>query len=231
VGQPIHHGRDAVVFRVNGLLDRPLAIKHFREPGASGFLKRLLRGSRARRAWRALYQLEMAEIPTPSPWLFLESSWAAPGRDSFLVTDFLDGARALNHGARQSLPRPAVLRTLAGQIARAHDDCLRNRDLKAENLLVDPGGRHLWWIDPDGVRRTGRIGLDVAARDLMRLNASFDANCGLPPTTRWRFLKAYCASRHTPVPPLRELGRAICLLSAEKWKGWSRAARGDEVEE
>src|SRR5262245_16396988 len=51
---------------------RHYVVKEFLDPGPVGLLKRLWRGSRARRAWHALHRLQRRALPVPRPLLYLE---------------------------------------------------------------------------------------------------------------------------------------------------------------
>jgi len=215
-GRLVHAGGDAELWRVElDGLPFPLAVKLFRDRGP---LKRWLRGSRARRAWRNLFRLGMAGVATPRTVLFLESSPLSAAPRSILVTEFVDGASMLHDRIARSGVAPLwpQLDDLAGTLARMHDEGLCHRDLKAENLLVPPSGP-IVLVEADGVRRRRRVDLERAARDLMRLNASFRDAARVTWRDRLRFLAGYVRARRFDRPGRRELARAIMVRTAIKW--------------
>lgn len=221
---PLHATATSALFRLERA-GRALALKWFDDRGP---LRRLLRGSRAARAWRNAFRFEMAALPTPRAWLFAQNATGARRPASVLVTDFIDDAPRLAdalagrlaggaaEGAATRRPRLAPpLVALAAALARLHDEGLSHRDLKAENVLL-PASGGVAFIDLDGVRRRPATPERVA-RDLMRLNASFRD----PRTVTWRlrlaFLAEYRQARRLRRPPWRALRDAVATFTADKW--------------
>ncbi|MBL8841920.1 MAG: hypothetical protein JNL90_10380 [Planctomycetes bacterium] len=221
---PIHATATSALFRLERA-GRALALKWFDDRGP---LRRLLRGSRAARAWRNAFRFEMAQLPTPRAWLFAQDATGARRPSSVLVTDFVDDAPRLadaltgplaGGAAERGANRPPRLApplvALAAALARLHDEGLSHRDLKAENVLL-PAAGGVAFIDLDGVRRRPAT-LDRVARDLMRLNASFRD----PRTVTWRlrlaFLAEYRQARRLQRPPWRALRDAVARRTADKW--------------
>jgi tRNA A-37 threonylcarbamoyl transferase component Bud32 len=214
-GRLVHEGGAAQLWRVDlpGLA-APLAFKLFDDRGP---LKRLLRGSRARRAWRNLFRLEMAGVPTARALLFLEGPALSLAPRSLLVARFVDDAAPPAPG----LPAARELE-LARLLARLHDEGLSHRDLKAENFLVPRDAGPIRLVDGDGVRRRRRVDPEVAARDLMRLNASFPDLAAPSTRRRLAFLAAYRRARRLEPPGLDLLARAIARRTAAKWRATQR---------
>jgi tRNA A-37 threonylcarbamoyl transferase component Bud32 len=222
-GLVLHHGRESTVFAVPGELAgsaAPLVVKTYLDSGIGGAVKRLLRGSRARRAWLAYFRLQLAEVRTPKTHAFFQESWWTRGRRSFLLLEDLRDRQPL-HVALTEAPaqRGELLLDLARQLARAHNVGLRNRDLKTDNLLISPHERDAAWIDPDGVRRLSRIDERTLCRDLMRLNASFRSRRELSLSWRLRFLRDYARRRLDGLDRGR-VAREVCRLSQQKWQKW-----------
>ena len=216
-GRLVHAGGGAELWRLESAsLPFPLAIKLLDDRGA---WKRALRGSRARRAWRNLFRLEMAELDPPRAVAWLASPGRAGAPRSVLVTEFLDGLPMLHdHVAAAGVAAAwPLLEELARALARMHDEGLSHRDLKAENLLVDAAAGRCRFVDADGVRRLRRVGPDRVARDLARLNASFRDLRTVTWRHRRRFLAAYRGARRHDRPATRELLRAIARLTTRKW--------------
>jgi len=143
-----------------------------------------------------------------------------------VVTESLAGHarldRFLARADRSSLLE--VLHRLAAAIARMHRLFLRNRDLKAQNIFISLD-REPVFIDPDGVESMKDPYLDVMARDLMRLNASFTRSRPVSMADRLRFLKAYMACVPLPRTALRELWREIVLGTWDKWERWKKTIK------
>lgn len=218
-GLRIHHSSRSEVLRIGCAPE--MAVKVYQETGFTNRCKRLLRGSRARRAWRNAFRLHQADIAQPAMLFYLESPPLARRAFSLIATEFLPDSAHLGAFAASGDPvdLEVVLDTLAVQVARLHRHFLRHRDLKAENLLVRD--RQVFWLDPDGVRRRGLRRILVGA-DLMRLNASFPELSRVPLRLRLQFVRRYQRSltRHFP-----GLAREVCARTRKKWR---RAAAGAE---
>jgi serine/threonine protein kinase len=151
--------------------------------------------------------------------LHLEGSRASLAPESWLVAEFLDDHESIAaHVARVGASgAAATLQRLARDLAFLHDEGLSHRDLKAENLLVPRAGGRALLIEADGVRRFEVAPLERAARDLMRLNASFPERGTVTWRDRARFLIAWRRARRIDRPPLREVWSAVATLTAIKW--------------
>ncbi len=160
--------------------------------------------SHAKALWLAHYRLLQRQIPAPRALLLLTRR-----RRGLVVVQDLgelpDLGRALAQAGEESR-RQALLEAAARLAAALHAGGLRNRDLKAANLLVQetPRGPLVLPVDLDGLDRPRRLGRRHVARDLARLSASL-----LSREIPWRpFLEAY--RRALPegnpyLPPLEAL--------------------------
>ncbi len=219
--QPIHVAHDNELWRLE-IAGRAWAVKWFDDRGA---LRRALRGSRARRAWRNAFRLQMADVATPAVHLLLEETSLARRPQSVLVTEFRDGATMLHHHVEQAgfgAAAPALAAT-ARLVARLHDEGLSQRDLKAENVLVAADGA-VALVDLDGIARR-RLDLARIARDLARLNASFRDRGPAMTRVRCDFLATYRAARCRMRPPRDALAQAIVHLTERKWQEATTAPR------
>ncbi|MFO0982543.1 MAG: lipopolysaccharide kinase InaA family protein [Planctomycetota bacterium] len=219
----------ARVVRVT-IADRSDVVKIFRDHGMVAMLKRLARGSRARRAWLNQHRFALRGLRTARGLLVLDGAlWH--GR-SMMVMEHVVG-ESLREFVARTRPRDPTRRQLWRELARQlrwmHDSLLRNRDLKAENVLVAHG--EPVFLDLDGVRPVRGPSAGVIARDLMRLNASFPAVPGPAPAAsqvslaeRLRFLRWYCRCGLRRLPH-RALRDAIRTLTLHKWSRPSRRAR------
>jgi hypothetical protein len=119
-----------------------LAIKQYH---AQGILRRLGDGKRAQRELRALSRARELGLPVPQPIEVRQ-------RDGVweLVTEFIEGAQALDSCLRQPelspIPMGELARGLAGLLSRIVHAGMRHADLHPGNVLVDPSGK-LWLLD------------------------------------------------------------------------------------
>jgi len=218
--RPIHVTRDSELWRLE-VAGRAWAVKWFDDRGT---LRRALRGSRARRAWRNAFRLRMADVATPAAQLLLEERSLARRPQSVLVTEFLDGATMLHHHVgRAGQAAASALAAAARLVARLHDEGLSQRDLKAENVLVAADGS-VALVDLDGIARRV-LDLPRVARDLARLNASFRDRGEAMTRVRCDFLATYRAARRLHRPPRDALATAIVHLTERKWQQATTAPR------
>ncbi len=187
--------------------------------GASKRRKWLLncfRGDRPERAVRRAMALQKRGIPSAPVVAIAHGPGFRPRR--ILVLRWLGSAEPLHHVVRQRPPSEsrALVRRAAHTLRRMHDRGCRHRDLKWDNVLIDPDGR-LVLLDVDGVyeSRFGPARERGRARDLARLEASVSGFCIAPRGLRLRFLQAYVelSDFHRPDGDFR---RRI-LKIAERW--------------
>jgi len=221
-GLLMHRTRETAVYLLKNDGESYI-VKVYKKTGFSGGAKRLLQGSKGRRAWFNYHRLFFRGIRVPKPVLFLEEPPHAPTGRSFVVTEFQPDARTLDRFiAKADDPaRAAVGKRLAEAVARMHTLFLRNRDMKAQNILVSRSGE-IAFIDPDGITPMREPSLYFMARDLMRINASFEKGSGVSLADRVRFLKAYATQMRLGQGMFRELWREILHLTWTKWDRWSR---------
>jgi tRNA A-37 threonylcarbamoyl transferase component Bud32 len=202
-------------------------VKVFRRRGAVAVLKDLLRGPKARTAWVNSHRLLARKLRTARPVLFVaEPRRVAQGR-SLLVCEEESGLPTLDRFVADALRSAeqgetrfrAMLHRLARSLARMHTFFLANRDLKAQNILVDPEGNPVF-LDLQGLSPTPSVGEQTMARDLMRLNASFRAGGPVSLTDRLRFLKIYARARGLDRQAEKRLCLEILRRTQAKWKRW-----------
>ncbi|MHC4943257.1 MAG: lipopolysaccharide kinase InaA family protein [Planctomycetota bacterium] len=221
-GQQLHKSPQS---RVYGLStgDKSLVIKCYEKPGFGSGLKRSLRGSRGRKAWINYHRLLFRGLKVPKPLFYLEEPPLAPAGRSYVATEAAFDCERLDLFVQKAKPEALrrVAGSLAARIARMHKLFLRNRDLKAQNILLTSEGEPLF-IDPDGIDSIKEPALHVIARDLMRLNASFIASNPITLTLRFRFLKTYAAHMGLTSAAIREVWREVLHLTLDKWNTWQR---------
>ncbi len=189
---------------------------HYLRKGRRGFVARgggwILKErdrAHARALWLAHYRLRQRGIPAPEALLLVldKKRGLLVGRDLGPLPDL---ARALEEASDPKRRKDLVEK--AGILAAAlHGRGLRNRDLKAANLLVreTKDGPQLLPVDLDGVSRPRRIRPAHMAADLARLAASLSAR-DIP----WRpLLKIYSRALELEgfdsLPPVDSLEKRI----------------------
>lgn len=161
------------------------------------WIKDLFRPSRARDAYLKAYQLELCGISTPKAVACAD--WRNFGflQHSYLLTQEIAGASALDQFARANpkLPLAArrdLLRRLARLVAALHDAGFSHRDMKAQNILVGPAPEHkLYLIDLDGLNDLGELSARRVSKDLARLDRAAGELLGAGPRERLRFFAEY----------------------------------------
>lgn len=160
--------------------------------------------SPAWQAWRRGHSLLLRGIATARPLLIVERRrWGLRG-ESYLTTEWIEGAVNLHVYAWRLAERPlAERRRRSRQVAEAigrllgrlHGWQLSHRDLKACNLLVRerPEGVDCYVIDADSVRVARRVPDWFKALNLARLATSQIAHPWVSRGDRLRFLRAYLA--------------------------------------
>lgn len=198
-----------VTVRVNGCQEHWVLKRVVRKNWWLG----LWRDSVARRAWTAGHSLVRSRVPTPRPWVLIESRHPQFGREGYLFLPWIAGGLTLDrHLAEQIAPlAPAFRRRaireltehLAALVRRLHESHFDHRDLKAINLVVTrdaarkdqaagPNGPlEVFLLDLDCVKRRRNLTTRRRAQNLARLHVSFHAHPLITRTDKLRFLRRY----------------------------------------
>jgi tRNA A-37 threonylcarbamoyl transferase component Bud32 len=171
----------------------------------------------ARQLWCAAYWLYFAKVDAPGPLGLCLGRGASYVASRRLPLPTL--AEALAGGHVPAAQRAAVARNLGQQVGRLHGHGLRNRDLKFDNLLLDPAACRVWMVDLDGVRRNAHRDWRGAGADLGRLLAAFQAaNAPGGAAVLRTFLRAWWRTQRQLLvqPPVRRIV-ARALVRAGEW--------------
>jgi tRNA A-37 threonylcarbamoyl transferase component Bud32 len=184
--RPLKRGRSATVGAADGLV---LKRYNFKKP--LNLVKDLFRPSRAYRAFRQAYHLELVGIPTACPVAAATRRRFGLAVGSYFLMQEIPGAISLQDHALD----PAVVVSQAAELlARLHSEGFYHRDLKATNLVYDQEGR-LYLIDLEGLFFAGDVPHQRALEDMTRLWRSVESD-GTWATHHVRaFLKRYCRHR------------------------------------
>jgi tRNA A-37 threonylcarbamoyl transferase component Bud32 len=204
---------------LDGLPTR-VAYKRSRPSGWWKAWTAIVRGSRAARAWRVAQGLLERDIATAEPVLLCEPRSLLRRGCGYLATRWIAGSTNLHLylwdlAGRDPAERRGRVRQLAASLGRLlgrmHARGVRNRDLKALNLVVVEQTESLttYLVDVDGVRFCRHVSDRARALDLARLAASLDMHPWITRADRLRFLRSYLAS---------------APLDARDWKPFVRLA-------
>ena len=169
-----------------------LVMKRFNFRKLFNLGKDLLRRSRAYRAFRKSYHLELAGIPTARVVAVAERRIAGFLARSYQLMEEIPGATTLQKFLRAGgrLDR-RLIREAAALVAHLHDEGFTHGDLNERNLVLDTKGR-LFLIDLDALEfgKHARAALDLGrlARDILK-------HASVTRAQRELFLRHYCRTR------------------------------------
>lgn len=162
------------------------------------------RPSPAWQAWQRGHSLLLRGIATARPLAIVERRWCGLRGESYLATEWIEGAVNLHVYAWRLANRPfaerrrrsrQVAEALGRLLGRLHGWQLSHRDLKACNLLVRErsDGVDCHVIDADSVCVARKVPDWFKALNLARLATSQMAHPWVSHGDRLRFLRAYLA--------------------------------------
>ena len=169
-----------------------LVLKRFNFRKLLNLGKDLLRRSRAYRAFRKSYHLELAGVPTACVVAAAERRVAGFLACSYQLMQEIPGATTLQKFLRAGgNPGRGLVREAARLVARLHDEGFTHGDLNDRNLVLDAQGR-LFLIDLDALEYATR---PRAALDLRRLARGMSGHAAVTRAHREAFLRHYCRAR------------------------------------
>jgi tRNA A-37 threonylcarbamoyl transferase component Bud32 len=187
---PLKTGQSSTVGKADGLV-----LKRFNLRKAGNVFKDLFRASKARRAFRKAYHLELAGIPTARSIATADRRFGGLLARSYLLMEEIPGAVDLTRYFRAGgLPELQLIRAAAQLIARLHEEGFSHRDLKESNLVLGGNGQ-LYLIDLDGMTFLKNVSNERAAADLERLARGVAKFPIITKCERFIFLRSYCRRR------------------------------------
>ncbi len=171
-----------------------LVLKRFNFRKLLNLVKDLLRPSRAFRAFRKSYHLELAGVPTARVVAAAERRVLGVLLRSYLLMEEIPGGTTLQKLLRSGTPPPSLVREVARLVARLHQEGFTHGDLNERNLVIDAQG-HLLLIDLDALEYTGTVPAARAGEDLSRLARDMSGHAKVTRAMRGCFLRAYCRAR------------------------------------
>lgn len=161
--------------------------------------KETFRPSRALRAFRRAFTLQAGGLQTAEPVAAGEDRWCGWLRAAYLITEEVQGARALRElWTDRRPPRHArcLARKLGVTLARLHNLNFRHRDPSLSNFLVQHAGTgadQIVLIDWESIRPVPVLSRGMALRDLRQLLWRIPVS----PRERLWFMASYSRCRGT----------------------------------
>jgi len=188
--QILKPGRTSTVGKADGLV-----LKRFNFRKLLNLVKDLGRHSRARRAYRHAYHLELLGLPTARAIATADRRVGGSLLRSYFLMEEIAGAVDLGvYLATGREPERAVIEQAARLVGRLHEEGFSHRDLKETNLVLGADGT-LYLLDLDGLAFLKRVVERRAALDLLRLARGVRAYPGVTRRHRVEFLLKYCRVR------------------------------------
>jgi len=174
-------------FVKTGMLDgKIIFLKRYNFKGIRDTIKNFFRKSRARRSYEAAVSVYKSGINTPRVLFACEKRPCGILIESYIATEKIDAVDLVSYVQTRGCS-DALLRSLARFVRQLHEMGIVHVDFKGENILVGKNAFHL--IDLDRLKRTYRLDLEIIAKNLSYLNASFARD--IPCETRMTFLDEY----------------------------------------
>ncbi len=178
----------------------------YKRIGVTSFTKWLtsfFRQSRAEQSWRLGHALLVRGIATARPLAMVIPKWQFKPRVSFLVTEWIEGAKDFHQFAWSLAKLPEgecfriscrVAENLGELVGRMHEAHVTHRDLKGCNILItrELDDVSCYLIDMHGVEIRRFLSKRYQVRNLARLALSAETHPWVTRTMRLRFLRAYC---------------------------------------
>ena len=193
-------GKDRVILKNGrtvkaGLVTLPsgekLFLKRYNRKGFFHTLKNVFKISRARDVWRKSYAAELRGLNVPRPVAYMESRSLGVLKRSYVVSEFVDGARLseITEAGRSG----EFFRYLGRAIGEMHRLGFFHGDLKWSNILVKEGIRPVFYFtDIDGSRVEKRLALSSVEHDIERFSREMK-KYGIPEASKRAFFEGYGA--------------------------------------
>ncbi len=186
-------GRSSTVGLADGVV-----LKRYNLRKAGNLIKDLFRQSKARRAYRKAYHLELAGVPTARIVATADRRVLGWLWRSYVLMQAIPGAIDLGtHLAGGEAPAPELLQQAGQLVGRLHREGLTHRDLKETNLVLDADGK-LHLLDLDGLEFVNVVSPARTRSDLARLARGVSRFRGVRPEHMKIFLRHYARARSGP---------------------------------
>jgi GT2 family glycosyltransferase/tRNA A-37 threonylcarbamoyl transferase component Bud32 len=155
----------------SGLLDgKPIFLKRYNFKGVKDTLKNLFRKGRAQHSFEAALMLEKSGIDTPHVLFACEKRFCGLLMESYIATAEVNAEDLVSYVHKNGSDQELIKR-LGRFVRRLHEMGILHVDFKGENVMIGHDGFLL--IDLDRLIRTVYLSLNMAAKNISYLNASF----------------------------------------------------------
>ena len=235
----VKSGPHRIVYRVQ-LPEFAVYIKHYLVPDRRAKYRQWFRRGKGRNEGKRSESLASIGVPTISPIALGERRKRGFLFDNYLITREISDSTPLDAFVErelEQLPEPRrsiVRRRLATEVgaltAKLHNAGLLHIDFHPGNVLVRfdaDDAPVLTMVDLDALRSVKKLDWAKARQNLALLDHYFWLRSSK--ADRYRFLKAYRASRTEPHPPIRGFAKAVEESTrrwAERlWRRWGKRCR------
>lgn len=205
-GQILKQSKNSVITFHEKTIGLPVdaCVKQYQYRGIRYVLKSLFAKTRARKSWIAGNAFLVRGISTPLPLVLQEQKFGPFVIESFLITEWLAGARELNdyvtlldRKSASAEVKDAFIKALAGIVRNLHEKGVYHADLKSTNILVQELPDETWrfsFIDLDRVAFRDSLSFQERANNLAQINASISRRAGAK--ERLKFFFFYAKGTH-----------------------------------
>jgi tRNA A-37 threonylcarbamoyl transferase component Bud32 len=202
---------------------RDVVIKRYNYRGFLRALADVVRGSRARRAWRNGLLLKHIGVASPEPLKFIEIKKFGFVRESFLITPCIEGANFHHYIRNENLPLEQKRRVVE-QIKNMLDTLALHKishgDTKASNFLVAGEGPVITDLDSMKIHWTASMARRGAENDLTKFITRINTD---DISADIRQLCTAVFGYNGPVP--YQLANDYVETAAERNNGWNMLIR------
>jgi len=197
-----------------------VVVKEVTKRGFIRGLADLLRGSPARRAWRAGHGLAARGVVAATPLSYVERWRLGRGRRAFVILEHIGSCGADQPESLPAFSTAALAKALYSLLIELREADIHHADLKANNIRLRQrdDGLQAALIDLEDVRFPRRLSNEQQLSQLVTLNASI-ADPHLSAPERQHLLRRYIA-RAPLGRPFEEARRLITKRSLERRHVW-----------
>jgi tRNA A-37 threonylcarbamoyl transferase component Bud32 len=156
-------------------------------------------------------------FPVPRHLMAIEKRWFPGGRESILVTEYLDGTEKVSKifPTIDTHERKAFLKDLAQFTRDLHFTCFCHADLWAKNILVK--GKHFYLLDLDGGYFSCKLLPSRAPVSLAQLLLSLNMVSPLSTEEVRHFFTSYGANKKIIERTIKAYNRKYGYKNKKKW--------------
>ncbi len=181
--------------------EREVYLKEYLSSGAFHFIKRLLRGSRARQTLETELMLSRNGFDAPAAIAVLEYRTGLFHGKSMLLTFSIEGAQSVRQfikeyreGMGNEWPgkKREMIRAFGGTVGKMHAKGIHHGDLQLGNILLrrEQDSVRFYFLDNERTRKFGRLPFGLRVKNLVQMNII--PREVLSNTSRMRFFREYC---------------------------------------